>query len=45
MGKLPMKLKTVINYLKSLKSHIGKDVHSAARYKLQKRIFNKNSIF
>ena len=42
MGKLPMKLKTVIKYLKSLKSHIGKDVHSAARYKLQKRIFNKN---
>ena len=43
MGKLPMKLKTVINYLKSLKK--DNDIYNAARYKVRKMIFDKNRLF
>ena len=48
MGKLSMKLKIVINYLKSLKKsklHIDKDIYNAARYKVRKMIFNKKKSF
>ena len=44
MGKLSMKLKIVINYLKSLKKsklHIDKDIYNAARYKVRKIILKK----
>ena len=43
MGKLPIKLKTVINYLKSLKK--DNDIYNAARYKVWKMIFDKNRLF
>ena len=48
MGKLSMKLKIVINYLKSLKKsklHIDKDIYNTARYKVRKMIFNKKKSF
>ena len=38
-----MKLKIVINYSKNL--HVDKDIYNAARYKLQKMIFNKKRAF
>ena len=38
-----MKLKTVINYLKSLKK--DNDIYNAARYKVRKMIFDKNRLF
>ena len=43
MGKLSMKLKIVIDYLKIKKSklHIDKDIYNTARYKLQKMIIKK----
>ena len=48
MGKLLMKFNIVINYSKSLKkskSYVNKDIYNAARYELQKMIFNKKSVF
>ena len=38
-----MKLKTVINYLKSLKKY--NDIYNAARYQVRKMIFDKNRLF
>ena len=38
----------VINYSKKIKKstlHVDKDIYNAARYKLQKMIFNKKSVF
>ena len=48
MGKLPMKLKIAIDYIKNFKKsklHIDKDIYNAARYKLQKMIINKKEHF
>ena len=48
MGKLPVKLKTVINYLKKNKNsklNINKDIDNAARYEVKIMIFNKKRVF
>ena len=48
MGKLPMKLKILINYFKKFKksrSRIDKKIYNAARYKLQEMITNKRRAF
>ena len=48
MGKLPIKLKSSIDYLKTyknLKLHIVKDIHNATRYKLQEIDINKKEQF
>ena len=48
MGKLSMKLKIVINYLKNLKKsklHFDKDIYNAARYKEKSMILIKRERF
>ena len=48
MGKLSMKLKIVINYLKNLKKsklHFDKDICNAARYKEKSMILIKREHF
>ena len=50
MGKLPMKLKIIINNklfkkFKKSKFHINKYMYNAARYKVRKMIFDKKRSF
>ena len=46
MGKLPIKLKILIfKKFKNSKLHIDKNIYNAARYKVNKMIFNKKRSF